>query len=114
MVELSLREGIVSKGRDAFIAHLHDDAPLFEDVRAILLDYERFSSSAMTGGGLGFGFPLLTDDPPRHSVLRALLAKAFTPAAMEAMRPSINALAKDLAAAIPFNVEIDIVEKMTT
>jgi cytochrome P450 len=126
MSELSLGDGIRSLGRDAFLQKLHAEAPLFrdpngfwvasrfEDVRAILLDHERFSSSAMAGGGLGFGFPLLTDDPPRHSVLRALLAKAFTPAAMEAMRPYVEDLARDLAAAIPVGEEIDVVAAITS
>ncbi|HUO87663.1 MAG TPA: cytochrome P450 [Rhizomicrobium sp.] len=124
----------MSKGRDAFIALLHDEAPLFrdangfwvasrfEDVRAILLDHGRFSSSAMgnvssssaQAGGLAFGFPLLTDDPPRHSVLRALLAKAFTPAAMEAMRPYVEQLARELAAAIPAGAAIDAVAAITS
>ena len=120
----------MASGKDSFIAHLHDEAPLskdvsgfwvasrFEDVRAILLDHERFSSSAMGQGGggaaMGFGLPMLTDDPPRHSVLRGLLAKAFTPAAIEAMRPDVERLAVDLAAAIPAGQEIDIVEAMTT
>jgi cytochrome P450 len=127
--QLSLREGIQKAGRDDFIAHLHQELPLyrdtsgfwvaskFEDVRAILLDHERFSSSAMGGGAggpMGVSFPLLTDDPPRHSALRGLLAKAFTPAAMEAMRPAIERLAADLAAAIPAGEEVDVVEKMTT
>jgi len=128
--EINLREGLTRSGKDDFIAQLHEERPLakdvngfwvasrFEDVRAILLDYGRFSSSAMSGGGqagaMGIGFPLLTDDPPRHSVLRGLLAKAFTPAAMEAMRPAIEQLANDLAAAIPMGQEIDIVEAMTT
>jgi cytochrome P450 len=128
--EVSLREGIAAAGKDDFIARLHEELPLykdaagfwvasrFEDVRAILLDHERFSSSAMGGGGqggpMGVSFPLLTDDPPRHSVLRGLLAKAFTPSAMEAMRPAIEQMAADLAAAIPTGREVDIVEMMTT
>jgi cytochrome P450 len=63
---------------------------------------------------MGVSFPLLTDDPPRHSVLRGLLAKAFTPAAMEAMRPDVERLALDLAAVIPTGREVDIVEAMTS
>lgn len=121
--QLNLREGIRTKGKDAFIAQLHDEAPLykdangfwvaskFEDVRALLLDHARFSNSAM---GAGAGFPLISDDPPRHSVLRGLLAKAFTPAAMEEMRPAIERMAKDLADAIPKGQEVDIVEALTT
>jgi len=124
--EIDLREGLSSLGKDEFIARLHDEAPLgrdvngvwiasrFDDVRAILLDHRRFSSSAMSGASSGVPFPLLTDDPPRHTVLRGLLAKAFTPAAMESMRPDIERLAADLAAAIPKSEEVDIVEKMTT
>src|SRR5215469_1495661 len=127
--EINLRDGLTTSGRDAYIAHLHAEAPLakdasgywvasrFEDARAILLDHEAFSSSAMVGGlrgGRSFGFPLLTDDPPRHTLLRGLLAKAFTPAAMERMRPAIEQMARDLVAAIPTGVEVDIVEALTT
>jgi cytochrome P450 len=118
----SFNEG-VTQGKDQFIAQLHDDAPVFrdpagfwvasrfDDVRAILLDHARFSSSAMGGGQ--FGFPLLTDDPPRHSVLRALLAKAFTPASIAAMRPDVEKLARDLVARMPQGAEVDAVDAIT-
>lgn len=122
---IDLREGLKS-GKDTFIAHLHAEAPLgwdvngfwvasrFDDVRAILLDHERFSSSAMVGqGSSGLPLPLLTDDPPRHSALRTLLAKAFTPAAMEAMRPAIELMARELTAAILPGEPVDIVEALT-
>jgi cytochrome P450 len=124
---IDLRGGLTSLGRDAFIAKLHQEAPLekdvsgfwiasrFEDARAILIDHKRFSSSAMgRGPGSSIPFPLLTDDPPRHTALRGLLAKAFTPAAMEAMRPDVERQAEELAAAIPRGEEVDIVERMTT
>ncbi|HEY1427612.1 MAG TPA: cytochrome P450 [Caulobacteraceae bacterium] len=125
--EIDLSDGFRRLGRDALIARLHAEAPLsrevrgywiasrFDDVRAILLDHKRFSSSAMTGGGPNaIPFPLLTDDPPRHTALRGLLAKAFTPAAMQAMRPAIEALAHELAGAIPAGAPVDIVEALTT
>ena len=125
--QIDLSDGFKRLGREALIARLHNEAPLarevrgfwiasrFEDVRAILLDHRRFSSSAMTGGGPNaVPFPLLTDDPPRHTALRGLLAKAFTPAAMEEMRPAIEQLAHELAGAIPAGVEVDIVEALTT
>ena len=129
--EIDLRGWLTSLGKDAYIARLHAEAPLgrdvngfwvasrFDDVRAILLDHRRFSSKAMMGadrgpGGQNFPFPLITDDPPRHTTLRGLLAKAFTPAAMETMRPAIEQLASELADAIPRGVEVDIVAALTT
>ena len=125
---IDLGDGLSKSGKDAYIAQLHAEAPLardvsgfcvasrFDDVRTILLDHERFSSAAMgrRSDGRSMMFPLLTDDPPRHSVLRGLLAKAFTPAAMEAMRPAIDEMARDLVAAIPAGGEVDIVDALTT
>src|SRR5580698_11170054 len=102
--DVKRRKGLPSVRKDAYIARLHDQPQLvknangfwvasrFDDARTILSDHARFSSSAMGGPGGGMRFPLLTDDPPRHSVLRGLLAKAFTPAAIEAMRPAIEQL----------------------
>jgi len=122
--QLSFAETARELGKTAFIERLHSEAPLFrdpkgfwvassfEDVRAILLDHATFSSSAMGGGAIGF--PLLTDDPPRHSELRGMLAKAFTPASIEAMRPAVEELARELVARIPGDQEVDIVAALTT
>lgn len=122
---INLNDGLFGLGKDAFLARLHDEAPIFrqangnwvassfEDVRAILLDTARFSSTAQPTQS-GLVFPLLGDDPPRHTLLRGLLAKAFTPAAIEAMRPRLAELARDLVAAIPPGDEVDIVAALTT
>lgn len=123
------REGVRNLNRDAFIEQLHRQAPLyrdedgfwvvscFEDVREVLLDHARFSSRAM-GGGAGdaagdFRLPLLTDDPPRHSSLRGLLSKAFSPTRIAQMRPEVSALAADLVAQIEPGSEVDIVAALT-
>jgi len=118
------REGVRNRNREAFIAQLHEAAPLyrdadgfwvvsrFEDARTVLLDHARFSSRAMGGGELRL--PLLSDDPPRHSSLRGLLSKAFTPARIAQMRPEITALANDLVAAIDPGREVDVVAALTT
>ena len=120
----SFREGVRNLNREAFIERLHAEAPLyrdadgfwvvsrFEDVREVLLDHAHFSSNAM-GGGAGFSLPLLTDDPPRHSSLRGLLAKAFTPARIAQLRPEIEALAAQLVAALPSGSEVDAVAALT-
>jgi cytochrome P450 len=118
------REGVRNLNREAFMERLHAEAPVyrdadgfwvvsrFEDVREVLLDHGRFSSNAM-GGGAGFSLPLLTDDPPRHSSLRGLLSKAFTPARIATMRPEVEALAAQLVAALPEGEEVDAVATLT-
>ena len=81
----------------------------FDEARAILLDAARFSSRDEAGG-----FPLLRDDPPRHTALRGLLQKAFTPGRIEAMRPEIETIARDLVAAITPGETTDIVTAITS
>ncbi len=115
------RESARDGEREAFIARLRGgDRPFrdsdgswvvsrFEEARAILLDPGRFSSRGPEGG-----FPLLQDDPPRHTALRGLLQKAFTPGRVEAMRPEIETIARSLAAAIPSGEKIDIVAAFTS
>lgn len=124
---LSFREGLRGAAKPAYIARLHEEGPLykdsagfwvvsgFEDVRDVLLDYRRFSSTVMGAGAMGgAGLPLIGDDPPRHSTLRSLVSKAFTPAAIEALRPWVDSLARDLAAKIEPGAETDVVAAFTT
>jgi cytochrome P450 len=118
---ISFREGVRNTKKEEFIAGLHEQAPLYRDdagfwvvsgfdqVREVLLDHKRFSSEMMGGG-----FPLLSDDPPRHSMLRALVSKAFSPGRIEAMRPEIETIANTLTAAIEPGREVDIVSALTT
>ncbi len=117
------REGVRNREREAFIERLHAEGPVyrdddgfwvvsrFEEVREVLLDHARFSSRGMGEGPTRL--PLLTDDPPRHSSLRGLLSKAFTPSRILQMRPEIEALAAGLVGALPAGQELDIVAALT-
>ncbi|MFY0564637.1 cytochrome P450 [Archangium lansingense] len=67
----------------------------YEGVKRALYDHEAFSSvvappEAMTSQWLVFA------DPPRHTKLRALIMRAFTPRAVASLEPRIQALSREL------------------
>ncbi|MFE0026031.1 cytochrome P450 [Amycolatopsis sp. NPDC059021] len=76
-------------------------ATRYADVRFVLGD-RRFSRAAATGrdepratpGQVGAGF--LDQDPPDHTRLRTLVAKAFTVRRVESLRPRVRSLADAL------------------
>lgn len=76
---------------------------LYDDVKTVLSDYARFSSQR--GRGRGGNEPqhaladsLISTDPPRHRDLRALVERAFTPKAVQALAPRIEELVDELLA----------------
>jgi cytochrome P450 len=62
----------------------------FEDVTAALKDPETFSSQVAPAPILMF------KDPPEHTRIRKTLQRAFTPRAIDALAPRIEALAREL------------------
>ena len=82
-----------------------------DDVFEILKDHQRFSSAGM---GAALALPLLTDDPPRHTQLRAIVNKAFTTAMLKSVEPDVTRIADDLVEALPTRGDVDIVEHLTT
>jgi cytochrome P450 len=54
---------------------------------------------------------MLTSDPPEHTRLRRLVSKAFTPRAVENLRPRIREIVDELLDGIPGN-EFDLVEEI--
>ena len=82
----------------------------YEDCALVLRDEETFSSSSDTASGqlaqvlqqqrrefpLGETPTVLNSDPPVHTRLRTLLNRAFTPRAIEGLRPRIEEIAASL------------------
>jgi cytochrome P450 len=69
----------------------------FEGVRRALTDHAAFSSDLSHVPGQGNpGEWFLFFDPPRHTKLRALIAKAFTPRVVANLEPRIRDLSREL------------------
>ena len=84
----------------------------YEDCERVLRDADTFSSSSYTASGqlatalqqqrrefpLGEVPTVLNSDPPVHTRLRSLLNRAFTPRAIDGLRPHIEEIAASLLA----------------
>jgi cytochrome P450 len=74
----------------------------YDDVEHVLTDHEHYSSR--------FGdLSLLNTDPPRHRQLRGLVSQAFTPRAVEALRPRVSAIVDELLDAVSGQGAMDLV-----
>jgi cytochrome P450 len=93
------------EGIQGWIVTWHDD------VRTVLKDSEGCSSDAF---GDGFRLPLLTDDPPRHSQLRALVDRAFTVRMLRSIEGRIAEIAEGLVDRIESGAAVDVVAALTT
>jgi cytochrome P450 len=78
----------------------------YDQVKRVLTDHDAFSSSISRTRGHGFEW-LLFMDPPRHTELRALILKAFTPRSIAALEPRIRELSRGLLDRV--NGELDLV-----
>lgn len=67
----------------------------YDSVKHALTDHESFSS-VVTRPDSGPGRWLIFSDPPRHTRLRALIGRAFTPRAVAGLEPRIGELADAL------------------
>jgi cytochrome P450 len=69
----------------------------FEGVKQALADHEAFSSDLSHASGHGNpGEWFIFFDPPRHTKLRALISKAFTPRVVAGLEPRIRELSRQL------------------
>ncbi len=86
----------------------------YDDVRAVLKDGTLFSSNSM--GEMdqqAMALPLLTDDPPRHTQLRAIVNKAFTSRTLKDMEIEVKDLVDELLDGLEGKTLIDISEAFT-
>jgi cytochrome P450 len=69
----------------------------FEGVKRVLLDHDTFNSDLSHAPGQGNpGEWFIFFDPPRHTKLRALISKAFTPRVIANLEPRIRELSRQL------------------
>src|SRR5688572_3956270 len=70
-----------------------------EAVKRALTDHEIFSSDVAPSRGVTFQW-LLFMDPPRHTALRAIISRAFTPRSIAGLEGRIRALSRELLDAV--------------
>jgi cytochrome P450 len=96
-------------------------ATRYADVDAILRDHKRFSSdprkrqrtrAPRTMVDNPGGQSMLFVDPPEHTRLRALVNKAFTPQAIAALTPRIQAIVQELLDQIPEPSHFDLIDTL--
>ena len=120
----SLFDPAVANDPYPFYAHLRREAPVaplgamglwgvarHEDVVRILRDPETFSSVVGARQLADADLPpsMIFNDPPVHTRLRALIAKAFTPRVVELQRAQVAARSRELVAGMLAKGEPDIV-----
>ncbi|HTN87038.1 MAG TPA: cytochrome P450 [Sorangium sp.] len=66
-----------------------------EGVKRAILDHDTFSSRAAPPGGGPLDWMIFTD-PPRHTKLRSIVVKAFTPRSIAGLEPRIRELSREL------------------
>jgi cytochrome P450 len=81
----------------------------FEGVKRALVDHDSFSSDLKHAAGSGNpGEWFIFFDPPRHTKLRALISKAFTPRVVTNLEPRIRELSRQLLDPLTARGEMDL------
>jgi cytochrome P450 len=79
----------------------------YEGVKQALHDHEVWSSDVAPSRGIRFEW-LLFMDPPRHTHLRAILSRAFTPRSIANLEPRVREIARDLLGRVLDRGEMDL------
>jgi cytochrome P450 len=124
-VHLSMMDVWVLFDHDDVFRLLRDPSMSVMDAKIEVRDEERYAEILEAAGGeLEQDSSMLNTDPPDHTRLRRLVSKAFTPAAIQALRPRIQELVdaalNELAAAgtgdivkqLAFPLPFDVISEM--
>jgi cytochrome P450 len=120
---------LYARGRREHPAFAHADLPIplvsvfrYQDVQAVLRDHEGFSNDFTSGrdlppeiAELGQQAPpsMLGTDPPKHTRLRSLVNKAFTPRIVRQLEPRLRKVAHQLLDVALAEGEVDLVQALT-
>ena len=88
---------------------------LYEDCRNILRDSKRFCSSFIRRMPEGQARPrpsMLNSDPPRHTRLRELVNKAFTPRMVAQLEPRVRSITDELVDAVLPTGSLDLIDDL--
>ncbi|MFF2445275.1 cytochrome P450 [Priestia megaterium] len=80
---------------------------LYEDVKRVLSEKETFSSHFSTNKG-SIGKTLINQDPPKHTQVRSIVNRSFTPRVMKEWEPRIQAITEELIQRMDGKEKIDI------
>jgi cytochrome P450 len=79
----------------------------YEGVKRALHDHEAFGSDVAPSRGVSFEW-LIFMAPPRHTRLRAILSKAFTPRSIAGLEPRVRELSQRLLGRVIDRGEMDL------
>jgi cytochrome P450 len=124
-VHLSMIDLWVLFGYDDVFRLLRDPSMSVQDDNVEIRDEERYAEMLEAAGGeFEQSTSMLNADPPDHTRLRRLVSKAFTPAAIAALRPRIQELVDaaldemaergsgDVVAELAFPLPFDVISEM--
>ncbi|WP_255256047.1 cytochrome P450 [Priestia megaterium] len=80
---------------------------LYKDVKRVLSDKETFSSRTQKPQS-SLSKTLINQDPPKHTQVRSIINRSFTPRVMKAWEPRIQAIADELLQRMDGKEKIDI------
>jgi cytochrome P450 len=112
--EAPVREVVMPRGLKVWLVTRYADArealanpALHKDLRPVQYLFERHQTRTSTGGfGADLTAHMLNSDPPDHTRLRKLVAKAFTMRRVELMRPRVAEITDELLNGLSGDVDL--------